>query len=358
MNITFMIGNGFDLNLGMKSSYQDFYEYYCKQYTDIEHIQNFKNDILNNYETWADAELGLAKYTENFNVGEEELFLDCHEDFCNLLAKYLQDETRYLKLGQLTNGSISVDNLFHITQLVKELENYLAEKLSSVYNNNRKMFDYNYKNNINFINFNYTDSLRMILSLSNSYRDSDIISIHGTVERNMALGVDNENQIGNYALFKNKQRAFDAQFIKPKISKINQKQVDDKAIEILLKSDLIYIYGMSLGETDKRWWDLIKGTLNRIQETQIIIHQHKLPEKEVVIPRKYHNAVHNIKSKIFGEDYTNSDRVHIIGYNIFDPIKDLYKGKGGKSNILYLEPLDFSKMPAVPNIPFNPKDPK
>ena len=29
MNITFIIGNGFDLGLGLKSSYEDFYNEYC-----------------------------------------------------------------------------------------------------------------------------------------------------------------------------------------------------------------------------------------------------------------------------------------------------------------------------------------
>ena len=30
MNITFFIGNGFDLNLGLKTGYKSFYEYYTK----------------------------------------------------------------------------------------------------------------------------------------------------------------------------------------------------------------------------------------------------------------------------------------------------------------------------------------
>ena len=29
MNILYLIGNGFDLSLGMKTRYEDFYEYYC-----------------------------------------------------------------------------------------------------------------------------------------------------------------------------------------------------------------------------------------------------------------------------------------------------------------------------------------
>lgn len=31
MNVTFLLGNGFDLNLGLSTSYKDFYSYYTKK---------------------------------------------------------------------------------------------------------------------------------------------------------------------------------------------------------------------------------------------------------------------------------------------------------------------------------------
>lgn len=31
MNVTFLLGNGFDLNLGLLTSYKDFYSYYTKK---------------------------------------------------------------------------------------------------------------------------------------------------------------------------------------------------------------------------------------------------------------------------------------------------------------------------------------
>ena len=43
---------------------------------------------------WSSAELALGKYTEMFE-GENaaEKFCNCHDDFCNELAKYLSNET-------------------------------------------------------------------------------------------------------------------------------------------------------------------------------------------------------------------------------------------------------------------------
>lgn len=45
MNITYLIGNGFDLNLGLKTRYRDFYDYYVKQPSNDDLIKKFKNDL-------------------------------------------------------------------------------------------------------------------------------------------------------------------------------------------------------------------------------------------------------------------------------------------------------------------------
>ena len=47
MNVTILVGNGFDLNLNLKTKYTDFLSYYCGD-SGADHvtIQNFKQDIL------------------------------------------------------------------------------------------------------------------------------------------------------------------------------------------------------------------------------------------------------------------------------------------------------------------------
>ena len=42
MNVTFMIGNGFDLRLGMKTRYTDMYDGYISTPSDNEIIEIFK----------------------------------------------------------------------------------------------------------------------------------------------------------------------------------------------------------------------------------------------------------------------------------------------------------------------------
>ena len=62
MNILFLIGNGFDLNLGMKTNYNDFYKYYASKQSSSDLIQKLKKEIDGNIENWSDLELALGKY--------------------------------------------------------------------------------------------------------------------------------------------------------------------------------------------------------------------------------------------------------------------------------------------------------
>ena len=61
MKITFLIGNGFDLGVGLKTRYSDFVPYYLSLPDNDPDIIAFKSIIESDKETWADAELALGK---------------------------------------------------------------------------------------------------------------------------------------------------------------------------------------------------------------------------------------------------------------------------------------------------------
>ena len=64
MVITHIIGNGFDINQGLKTSYKDFYrDYYLKQDSSESVIDELKSAISGDIENWSDLELAIGKYT-------------------------------------------------------------------------------------------------------------------------------------------------------------------------------------------------------------------------------------------------------------------------------------------------------
>jgi hypothetical protein len=78
MDITFLVGNGFDIAAGIKTSYRDFYNWYCNQPSASPCIEHFKREIQDDVkkggENWSDFEIGLGKYTSRFDQETVEEF--------------------------------------------------------------------------------------------------------------------------------------------------------------------------------------------------------------------------------------------------------------------------------------------
>ena len=99
MNITFLLGNGFDRALGLETGYKAFYKWYVKQSKDnlAEWVVTFRGEIdkyIHNDPDadayWSDAEYGLGQYTEKFTIDTVDQFIDCYEDFRDNLILYLK----------------------------------------------------------------------------------------------------------------------------------------------------------------------------------------------------------------------------------------------------------------------------
>lgn len=62
--ITFWIGNGFDVNVGLHTRYQDFYDYYTPKHTDDLIADAIAVDKLTDGNNWSDLEIALGNFTE------------------------------------------------------------------------------------------------------------------------------------------------------------------------------------------------------------------------------------------------------------------------------------------------------
>lgn len=71
MNITFLIGNGFDLNLNLNTRYTDFYKYYIKNDPKDLLSESIKED----YEMWSDLEVGLGEFLKDIDESQIKNFL-------------------------------------------------------------------------------------------------------------------------------------------------------------------------------------------------------------------------------------------------------------------------------------------
>lgn len=341
MNITFLIGNGFDLNLGLDTRYTDFLnEYRAEKSPEETVLSYFKTSVLKDDSLWSNAEEAFGIATKQFKQDgyNAEDYCNCHEDFCISLAKYLSQQEQRLNYTSL-NNLIS-------TNFAKSILNYkngfrTDEKNVLTQNENR----YGEGLVFNFINFNYTETLDLCASAISEkqhllgqrvfngrhYSNSigEILHVHGTIHKDMVLGVNDISQISDLTLFNEYDVEFMNEIIKQRTNESNEENTDNRVFQLLQSSDLIYIYGMSTGITDKLWWERICDLMNKKKSLHLILHKFGAPE-DGLIRRKFRLYVKEKRQEFvsyckFDEAIKAElqERIHIDSTNIFAGLYDL-----------------------------------
>lgn len=264
MQTVFLIGNGFDVNLGLKTRYAEFYDYYLNVHADSENIKNLKLHLTENKsEFWSDLEVALGKYTAEFSSFEQ--MEEVYDDINNEMQKYISN-IENMPLPKDIDVDLFKSNISSPESFLSPADRNL---IKSMYNNFLRTNHF-----IDIVNFNYTSSIDKILEYdnqnltiasaiyNNSFKTivSSAIHIHGTIN-DPILGVDNASQIFNEELIKSGDVI--GYLVKPLINTTLGSLVDAKAKKTIINADLICIYGMSLGETDATWWKLVGDKLQK-----------------------------------------------------------------------------------------------
>lgn len=101
LSVLFILGNGFDLNLGMKTSYTDVYSQYVQTESKSDVIKKFKEELntnkTNKQSKWSDFELGMAKYARTLS-SENEL-IECVWDFKGHMVEHLKYENERMRIA-------------------------------------------------------------------------------------------------------------------------------------------------------------------------------------------------------------------------------------------------------------------
>ncbi len=344
MNVTFLIGNGFDINLGLDTRYSDFLiEYLKDDPADTEEIKKFKEDIrkreaedrkTNNgaERLWSNAELAFGKYTDEVvKQGKTvETYFERYDDFCTHLATYLRKQEERVAIDGNEQDFIDAIQNFHVG---------LSEAQRDAVNIAESGIDGGYT--FNFIVFNYTEIIdkittgikinkakfgtRTIKSTAKANALGKVIHVHGTTTKDMIFGVNDETQISNAELFEGVSPLYINSIIKQKTNQGNEARIDEKTYELIKNSSCIYIYGMSLGDTDAIWWNRIIERMQTNSSVHVYIYGFDAPEDGLMQRKRwFYNA--NKKQQLLAYAKGNtaglSDRIHIISTNIFEVFKN------------------------------------
>lgn len=280
MNITYIIGNGFDLNLGLKTSYANFYEYYKSIGGDLLNLKNLKDDITQNFKNWSDLEIALGQYTEHLKTIEDvdEVFEDIGEN----LAKYLEKEEAKFEVASIEKEKI-FQYLIHPELPLPRSDKDDLVNYKSKWSNNHWY--------VNLITLNYTRTLEKIIEVKPSFQVGvhhsnvpvhlrSLEHLHGFTDYRMVIGVNDISQVKNKA-FHDKQDALEA-IIKTNCNEAQKHAVDKICVQQIVAAHLVCIFGSSIGDTDNFWWQLVGDQLKRNDFRLIIFYKGEEVPRRVI----------------------------------------------------------------------------
>lgn len=328
MNILYIIGNGFDLAQGLKTSYADFYPYYLQCDSPNEAVKQLKKEIKEDVGDWSDLELALGRFSKE--VASERVFTELYFDLSERLSDYLSLE---VDKKQFTRDAKISGDLFMPHHYLEPLDirNYLSYYKSFSVNNR----DHNH---VNVITLNYTDTLEKLVGFSTGGTTTisgEVFSIdgichrHGVLGDTILLGVDNEEQILNES-FRQNQSVKDL-LVKP--SAINSMRSDNDLIckEMINKAHVIVLFGVSLGATDACLWkavvDRLSSKINPLLVYFYFTSDHIPQRRKQLLGIKEAEARKFLYERMeIPEDLRSNSRI-MIGYD-----KDVFKPKTRKAN--------------------------
>jgi hypothetical protein len=300
ISILYLIGNGFDISVGLKTRYKDILSKYLEDDMYSAQFEFFKRNLNEHFDAWCDFEEQLGKFTGEFDIENIEIFLNAVRDFRKYMVKYLKHEEQRIDYSLLDEAKLKaiksfiVNPYIYFTQKSQQtLKHYFSPSNSNIPKYTAISFNYTniFDKCIEILCsktgvINYGSSFVNRLSLKN------ILHIHGTLEEYVIMGVDNKKQIENSSFIENNKLI--RTIIKPEIIKSLESLNDTTAGRFINTSKVICIFGMSIGTTDTTWWIKIGEWLKRDKSNHLLIF-YKLDNEDSIHPEDIIGNIEKVK---------------------------------------------------------------
>jgi len=295
MNITYIIGNGFDLGLGLNTRYSDFVEFLSGR---IKHWlttneKSWNRDekrfaewlegkiVENKNEFWHDAEEAFGGLPFSvFGEQRRDLVQFCHGLFQSEMAEWIATKNAQFSVPKGSEKEIGGKFVYALLYgWLKGLSEDVRTEMENDVTNGSVV--------INIVTFNYTDCIEKLLGgidgtineiteIGNLKRDTRILSpihVHGKVDTvgrsaDLVFGVDDATQITGVETTANDEIL--SRLIKERYLGYTRKRSELEARDVLSNSNWVIVLGHSFGKTDGRWWKRIFDDLS-VDQYNIVV---------------------------------------------------------------------------------------
>lgn len=271
MNILYIIGNGFDIAQGLKTSYKDFEKWYKTQPTTNPILMQFKSDMNPDLEFWSDLEVALGKYVSKLKSVED--FDVIYDDLSSSIEMYMNGQDALFKITAESISRYRKEATFPDDYLEPaDAESIMHYIFSSP---EERKIDVT----INAINLNYTSTFDKAFEFGNrvsnmfpkrSCNVGEVCHVHGALnDLPISLGVDSIDQIAHHG-FQQEKLVVNA-LVKPMHNKAIRRNRAVHAMRLIENANMFVIFGSSMGDTDKTWWRAIYNRMKDNRLTPLII---------------------------------------------------------------------------------------
>lgn len=294
MEVVYLIGNGFDLSIGLDTAPKAFIESYLeKNNSDSgrkEHVTALVKDMQEQgIETWADFEMESGEYSKRFaeDVGDDAF---AYAEACSDLFKHLHEKlsaqnNRVDKAFVEQNSMECIRSLTDFREESEADEQKMIDKLRMAHANEHWIYE--------LLAFNYTDVLDKFVSYvlsehgeglapvvsgtGQKHLIKQVIHVHQSLENPIICGVDDADQIA-YEPFR-LERAVVETLVKQESQRYLRRDDDTRGFALIDQAKIICVYGMSLGLSDRRWWKAVANHLQQDSEALLVLMSYGLCEE-------------------------------------------------------------------------------
>lgn len=350
LKVSFLVGNGFDIGLGLKTKYTDFINRYVSKKVSVgPTIDELKAKIEKRDLDWGDAEYAFGQLDFD-ELGEdvESAYRESLHDFQMSLEEYLAEESSRFVVDEIKTHELR-------DALLKSIVDIVATPNDKTILRDKKVIQ------LSVVNFNYTDTVDRILGGKGSpvgynigggqlaVEVSNIVHPHGSLGQDILFGVDNPDQIANPDLkYLSKSEGY---LVKSARAKLGECGFYDEAKNIIDSSEVLVLFGLSYGKTDSIWWNHIFSNAKRAYENSkrydVILCPYTVApiDAYTIDDRRY--IKRQEKERFFANisvdrlQYLNMypdllNRIHVTGYG---PYKDLVTGQAYYCDPLHLHSI-------------------
>lgn len=247
-NVLYIIGNGFDLAHGMKTSYEDFHQWLlCNgaSYA-VYRLERLYPNLRNDLGRWCDLEAALGSVTLKEAIGYDKDFQDCPNE-----VNFEDSSHDAYRCGE---------NLKNVVDILPGL---LRDWVASITTNDvRPIFELN--KGAKFLSFNYTRTLENVYQI----KTDKILHIHETVIGDRPLVVGYGESRFEDDEYVPDDDAIDVVLIKNLLSHcrkpvdaILKEPIPKKWFESLGEIESVIVYGHSCSMVDKPYFETVADNI-------------------------------------------------------------------------------------------------